>query len=340
MLLFKALPKLYKRLLYIVILLFAILLIGTIGFRIIQPEYSVFDALYMTTITLSTVGFEEVIRLGNTAKVFTIFLIAIGISTLGYGISSITSIIVEGQIKNTFRDRKMDKKIKKLKNHIILCGHGRLGKHAALEMDSWNKPYVVIERDRKIAEKLKANNVLCIQGNAEEDTVLTGAGIECAYGLIAALSEDTCNLFVALSARRLNPDLVIISRVEFVNSEVKLISAGANKVLSPAQIAGRRMASMLIHPEVVNFLDVVIDSTDMSLTLQEFHIQKDSTLDGVLIKDSGLPKDLRIIGLKDKDEKMCVNPDAMTMLKAGQCMILLGERAKIDALQKEYGIAN
>ena len=326
--------KPYRRLLLLLFVIFVIFFIGTVGFMIIEPEFSILNALYMTTITLSTVGFHEVIPLGSTAKIFTIFLIITGISTIGYGISSVTSIIVEGQLKNTFRNRKMDKKIKRLKNHIILCGHGRLGSHAARELENWTKPYLIIEHNLKVAEQLKGLNKLCIHGSAVEDSVLQEAGVERAYGLIAALSDDADNLFIALTARRLNKDLVIISRAEFHTSEVKLRSAGADKVLSPAQIAGRRMASMLINPEVVDFLDVVIDATDLSLTLQEFHVRKDTALDGVPIKDCSISPALRIIGLKEPGGQMTVNPRSNTMLKAGQVMIVLGEKAKLDELRK------
>jgi len=329
-------PELYRRLLFFLLLIFFVIIVGTAGYMIIEPEYSdsVLDALYMTTITLATVGYEEVFPLGDAAKIFTIFLIAIGITTLGYGISSITSLIVEGQIKNTFRDRKMEKSINKLKNHIIVCGYGRLGGHAVKELKNWNISYVIIEHNQKVAESLKENNELCIHGNAVEDSVLIAAGVEHASGLISALAHDTDNLFVALTARRLNPNLEIVARSEHENAEVKLISAGANKVISPTRIAGRRMASMLISPEVVNFLDVVVDASELNLTLQELHIKEGTSLDGVPIKDCCIPRELRIIGLKEPGGRMIVNPVAGTVLKPGQILILLGEKAKIDELKK------
>lgn len=336
MLKFDRMPELYRRLLFFLLLIIFVIIVGTSGYMIIEPEYSdsVLDALYMTTITLATVGYEEVFPLGNAAKIFTIFLIAIGITTLGYGVSSITSLIIEGQIKNTFRDRKMEKSINKLKNHIILCGYGRLGSHAAKALNNWKKQYIIIEHNLKVAEQLKENNELCIHGNAVEDSVLIAAGVECASGLIAALAHDTDNLFVALTARRLNPNLEIVARAEHENAEVKLISAGANKVISPTQIAGRRMASMLISPEVVNFLDVVVDASEMNLTLQELHIIEGTPLDGVPIKDCCIPRELRIIGLKEPGGKMIVNPAAGTVLKPKQILILLGEKAQIDELKK------
>jgi len=311
-------PELYRKLLFFILLIFSVTTIGTIGYMIIQPEYTFLDALLMTTITLSTVGYESVIPLTtDSSKAFTIFIFVTGVAILGYGVSSILSIIVEGQIKNTFRYRKMEKAIDKLSGHIILCGHGRLGNHAAYELEKWDKPCVTIEIKEEIVENLQAHNKLCIHGSAVEDEILIKAGIKRAQGLIAALSHDTDNLFVALTARRLNPDLVIISRAEYESSEVKLLSAGADKVLSPTHIAGRRMATMLINPEVVNFLDVVNEASDVDLTLQEYYITKDSWLDEVQIKDCKLSRDIRIIGLKDINGNMLVNPDSSTKLKAG-----------------------
>lgn len=202
------------------------------------------------------------------------------------------------------------------------------------ELEEWNKPFVIIEHDQKIAEDLIARNKLCIHGSAVEDKVLLAAGVERAEGLISALSQDTDNLFVALTARRLNPDLLIISRVEYESSEVKLISAGADKVLSPTHIAGRRMATMLINPEVINFLDVVNEASDVNLTLQEYHIKEGSELDNVQIKDSNIPRELRIIGLRNPDGEMFVNPESSTLLKVGQVTIILGERSKMKELNR------
>ncbi len=336
---FQRLPELYKRILKILLLIGLLITFGMTGFTIIQPEHTLFDAFYMTVITLSTVGYQEVLPLSTGARAFTIVLIGIGIGCLGYSVSWITSFIVEGEIKNTFRDRKMDNTIKKLKNHIIVCGHGRLGNHAAKEILNWKQPFVVIESNRENAESLKkSGEIFCIHGNATKDAVLIKAGIQHAKGLIAALSEDVDNLFVALSARRLNKDLTIISRVEYMSSEEKLITAGADKVMSPAQIAGRRMASMLINPEVADFLDVFVDSWDLNLSLQGLHVRKGCELDGVPIKNSNLPHEIHIIGLKDENGKMEINPGGDSIINAKKTLIILGSREKIDQLRAHSGI--
>ncbi len=324
------LPILYRRLFTISILIIIIYFGGTLGYVLLEDEYTFLDALYMTTITLATVGFHEVGQIEGTTRLFTIFLILIGITTLGYSISTITSLVVEGHIRHTFRDRKMDKKIEKLKDHIILCGHGRLGSHAAKELKLWNQPYVVIEHVQEVADDLREKGVFCLHGSAVEDDILIKAGVERARGLIAALAEDTDNLFVTLSARRINKDLEIIARANYENSEKKLISAGANKVLLPTQIAGRRMACMLVQPEVASFLDVVVETTSMDLSLQEISIEPDSIIDGVSIRETDMPYHIRIIGIKELDGEMVVNPSADHMLKAGQKVVVLGMNTEIE----------
>jgi len=311
-------------------MIFLIYSAGTTGYYILQDDFTPLDALYMTTITLATVGFQEVRTLNTPTRVFTIILIFGGISTLGYALTTITSVFVEGQLRHTFRDRKMENAIKKMKNHVILCGHGRLGSQAAKELHLWHQQYVVIERDREMAEKLRENNIPCVHGNATEDDVLIAAGVKNARGLIAALAHDTDNLFVTLSARRLNTNLEIVSRAEYESSEVKLFSAGANKVLLPTKVAGRRMACMLINPEVASFLDVLIETDEMDLSLQQLIIPEGSLLDDVLISEAKMPRNIRIIGLKLPGQKMIVNPPASFKLNAGNILILLGESSEIE----------
>lgn len=318
----------YRKIISLVLIIFVIYLLGTLGFLLVS-DYSFIDALYLTVITLTTVGYTDYSP-DTVIKIYTIFLIGLGIGFLAYSVSTLISFVVEGQIKNTFRDHKMQKLISKLNNHIIICGHGRLGRHAASEFDKRHVSYVVIEKEEKITNKLKELGIPSINGNAEYDDTLIQAGIEKAHGLIAALTDDTDNLFVTLTARRLNPELYIISRVEFENSGIKLLSAGANKVMSPAQLAGRRMASLLVNPEVVNFLDVVMDHADMDLSMQEITINDGSDLDGVEIKDSNIPFEIKVIGLKDLNGKTTVNPLSSTDLRAGMTMIVLGQNASIN----------
>ncbi len=327
--------KIFFRVLKVLVIVLCVQLIGTFGFIFFEPDHNFLDAFYMSVITLSTVGYGLEMPLGPGAKIFISFFIPFGILVIfGYAISTLISIIVEGHIKNTFRDTKMEKKIGKLKNHIIVCGCGRLGSKAIKELEYWKKPYVIIEYDEAAANEMKEKGKLCIHGNAELDETLLQAGVESADGLISALSNDNNNLFVTLTARRLNKDLFIVSRAEFDNTKVKLLSAGANKVLSPAHIAGRRMASMIIHPEVSNFLDVVIESSELDLSLQEMSIRGNSDLNGLKIRDSHFPKDIKIIGIHPPGGTMIVNPDADELLIGGSTLILLGKNSTIDEFRK------
>ncbi|MCP4726657.1 MAG: potassium channel protein [bacterium] len=314
-------------------------MMGTVGFMLLDERYTFLEAFFMTVITVSTVGFGEVKPIDQPGiMVFTIALIVMGIGFLGYSVSTLISFVVEGQIKNTFRDHKMQKQIEKLKNHIIICGHGRLGRHAAMEFDKKEVSYVVIEKEESVTNKLKEIGIPCISGSAEYDDTLIDAGIERAHGLIAALTDDTDNLFVTLTARRLNPELYIISRIEYENSGIKLLSAGANKVMSPAKLAGRRMASLLVSPEVINFLDVVMDHSDMNLSMQEITINEGSDLDGVEIKDSNIPYEIKVIGIKDLNGRTIVNPTSSTDLRSGMTLIVLGRNASINEFKKIHKI--
>ncbi|MFC1493115.1 potassium channel family protein [candidate division KSB1 bacterium] len=334
---FSDIHPLYKKLLSIFFIIIVIYVMGTIGFLLLDSRYSFLEAFFMTVITVSTVGFGEVKPIDQPeTMIFTIFLIVMGIGFLGYSVSTLISFVVEGKIKNTFRDHKMQKQIAKMKNHIIICGHGRLGRHAAMEFDKKKFPYVVIEKVESVTDKLKELGIPCINGSAEYDDTLIQAGIERAHGLIAALTDDTDNLFVTLTARRLNPDLYIISRVEFENSGIKLLSAGANKVMSPAKLAGRRMASLLVNPEVVNFLDVVLESKDLDLSMQEMKIVEDSDMDGVQIREANIPFELKVIGLRDISGKIKVNPLSSENLKAGMTLMILGENYKINEFKNQH----
>ncbi|MFC1555537.1 potassium channel family protein [candidate division KSB1 bacterium] len=332
---FRNIPIIYKRLATILLLVIGLYAVGTIGYIIIE-DASFVDSFLMTAATLTTTGHTTFVELTSVAsKNFTSLLMVFGVSILTYAAITLISSIVEGQLRNTFRDRKMEKTIKKLKDHIILCGYGRLGSHAGVEFKRWNKDFVVIEYHNETAEALKEQGVLCINGSAVDDSVLIAAGIERAKGLIAALAEDTDNLFVTLSARRLNRNLEIIARANYESTEIKLISAGADKVILPTQIAGRRMACMLTQPEVASFLDVVVETTEMDLSLQEIDIEAGGKLDGVLIREANMPHQIRIIGLKEAGKKMTINPGGNHRLEAGQKLVVLGENHEIELYREK-----
>jgi len=321
----------FRKILSILLLLLVIIIFGILGYIFIE-KYTFIESLWQTVITLSTVGFGELKPLSSSGRLFTILLIMVGFAVFGYGLTTLTRIIIEGEIKNVFRNRKMEKDINNLKDHVIICGYGRLGKQAALELEKWKKPYVIIEADENISVHLQDSSELVVIGDATEDETLIRAGIKNAMGLIAALTDDVKNLFVTLTARKLNPVLTIVTKAEEDSSEAKLLSAGANKIISPAQIGGKRMASMLINPEVVNFLDVVISEKDIDLSMQEVKIQKNSVIEGLSIKDANIPREIKVIGLKKEEEGMIINPPSNAVLNADNILIVLGENIYIGKL--------
>lgn len=320
-----------KRVFLILILILTIILIGIFGFVFIE-KWSFFEALWQTIITLSTVGFGELRPMSEVGRLFTVFLILIGLTVFGYSLTTLTRIIIEGEFKNIFRNKKMEKEISKLKNHIIICGYGSVGQYAASELKKWKKSYVIIEINENVSKHLQDGSELVVIGDAIEDEYLIKAGIKNATGLITALTDDVKNLFITLTARKLNPNLIIVTKAEEYGSEAKLLSAGANKVISPAQIGGRRMASVLIHPEIVNFLDVIISEKDIDLSMREIRINKNSILEGLAIKDANIPREIKVIGLKKEDEGMIVNPSATEMLTENSILIVLGENIFIGKL--------
>ena len=320
-----------KRVFLILLLIVAIIMIGILGFVFIE-KWSFFEALWQTVITLSTVGFGELRPMSGSGRLFTVFLILMGLTVFGYSLTTLTRIIIEGEIKNIFRNRKMEKKISKLKNHIIICGYGSVGQHTASELKKWKKPYVVIEINENVSKHLRDGSELVVIGDATEDEYLVKAGIKNAAGLITTLTDDVKNLFVTLTARKLNPNLIIVTKAEEDISESKLLSAGANKVISPAQIGGRRMASVLIHPEIVNFLDVMVSEKDIDLSMREVRINKNSILEGLAIKDANIPREIKVIGFKKEDEEMIVNPPATATLTANGILIVLGENVFVEKL--------
>ena len=323
--------EIFKRVLSILAVLFLVIIVGTLGFVFIE-KWTVFESLWQTVITLSTVGFGELREMSDSGRFFTIILIMVGFAVFGYSLTALTRIIVEGEIKNVFRNKKMGKDISNLNNHIIICGYGRLGKYVFSELENRERPSVIIEANEIVGKELLAEHRLVVIGDATEDEVLIRAGIKNAMGLIAALTDDVKNLFVTLTARKLNPSLTIVTKAEDENSESKLLSAGADKVISPAQIGGRRMARILTNPEVINFLDVVVSEQDMDLSMREIKINKNSVIDGMAIKDANIPREIKIIGLKKEDGKMVINPPADTILQVDNVLILLGENTYIKKL--------
>ena len=254
-------------------LLVVLLLIGVVGFKMMK-DYTWVDALYMTVITITTVGYGEVHPLDPTAKIFTVFLILASVVIVGYALTVITEYILSKNDLEELKQKKMQKKIDALANHIIICGYGRNGKQAATKLIAYKKPFVVIEKDKEIMDKYESELVPFIFGNANEDEILNQAGIERASTLISALPNDADNLFVVLSARQINKKMCIISRASQETSYKKLKLAGANNVILPDKIGGDHMASLVVVPDLIEFIDNLSIVGKSNINIEEIAVDK------------------------------------------------------------------
>ncbi len=273
-----------KRLTILIILILSVFTFGTAGYVIIEG-WSVLDSLYMTIITVTTIGFKEVAPLSRSGRIFTIVFVLFGVGVLAYALNTGVRIIFEGEIQKAFGRRKLEKKIQLLMNHYIVCGYGRMGQIICGELRARMEPFIVIEKE--LQEVDADEETLFIFGDATRDRILSAAGIERAKGLVSVLSTDAQNLFVVLSARGLNPDLTIIARAGEEGSQKKLVRAGADRVVSPYQIGGLRIAHTILKPAVVDFLEFATKSGNIELQMEEIRVQERSELTGVSLHEMG-----------------------------------------------------
>ncbi|MEJ6793103.1 MAG: potassium channel protein [Lacinutrix sp.] len=324
-----------------VTLLFIVLLIGVLGFRVISG-YSWLDAVYMTVITITTVGFGEVEPLDDASKIFTVFLILSSVVLVGYALSIITEFILSRNNLDDLKKKKMQKKIDKYKNHTIICGYGRNGKQAAKKLMSYNKLFVIIERDKEVIEKNESDLTPMVFGNANEDDVLMQAGLERASTLISALPNDADNLFVVLSARQLNREACIISRASQETSYQKLKLAGANNVILPDRIGGDHMASLVVVPDLIEFIDNLSIGGNDNVNIEEIAVDKlyNTSQKIQTIKDLDLRNKTgcTVIGFKGNDGEYIVNPEAEIELIPSSKIIVLGRPEQIQELNSIYDL--
>ena len=331
--------KLFRSRIYVaIILLVCVLLIGIVGFKSIS-HYSWVDSLYMTVITITTVGFGEVQPLDDTSKIFTVFLILLSVIIVGYALSIITEFILSKNNYEELKHKKMQKKIDSLKSHIIICGFGRNGRQAATKLLAYNRPFVIIEKDKELVDKIESELMPFVLGNASEDEVLLQAGVDRASCLISALPNDADNLFIVLSTRQINKAINIISRASLETSYNKLKLAGANNVILPDKIGGDHMASLVVVPGLLEFVDNLSIVGKSNINIEEIAV-KQLTEDIKTIKDLDLRKKTgcTVIGYKDEQGEYIVNPEAEMKLAPNSKIIVLGRPEQIDELNSEYNI--
>ncbi|HKK68695.1 MAG TPA: potassium channel protein [Bacteroidales bacterium] len=318
-------------------ILLTIMVVGVLGYMLIE-HYQLIDALYMTVITIATVGFKEVAPLSRPGMVFTIILILVSFSIYAYVLTNFTRYLISGIFTNYFKDRKVEKRIKALSDHVIVVGYGRNGRQTTDELVAHNEKIVIVEKDENvIAEIREETDLLYVQGDATHDEVLSAAGIERAKALIAALPIDADNLFVVLSARQISPKMKIISRASEENSDIKLKRAGATNVIMPAKTGGQRMAKLVAQPDVVEFMDYVLLQT-----VNETSIEEVSCADMICKYENKSIGELKIrhstganiIGIRRKDGTYLVNPGPEITLDCDDHIFVLGKRDEIVELKK------
>ncbi|MGB0769171.1 MAG: potassium channel family protein [Flavobacteriaceae bacterium] len=323
-----------------VVLLILVLIIGVFGFKIIS-DFSWLDAVYMTVITVTTVGFGEVQPLDQESKLFTIILILTSVIIVGYALKIITEYIISKNDINELKQKKMQKKIDALSDHVIICGYGRNGKQAANKLATHHRDFVVIEKDEQVTQKHKDTSTLFILGNANEDEVLVRAGINRACCLISALPNDSENVFVVLSARQMSPDIRIISRASQETTYSKLKLAGANNVILPDRIGGDHMASLVVVPDLLEFVDNLSIIGNQSINIEEVAVEQlydTSKQKTILELDLRKKTGCNVIGYKDENGNYQINPEADQKLVPGSKVIVLGRPEQIQTLNSMYNI--
>ncbi len=326
-----------RRIRLAILMLAGIIVVGTSGYIVLG--WGFLDALYMTVITVGTIGFEEVRNLDESVagRLWTIVLIISGVAVLGYATTSLVALAVEGTVRDYFRSRRMRAQISRLHGHHILCGYGRVGRQVAAEFALNGVPFVVVEQDPRTVEECLSEGYPALFGEASDDDVLREAGILRARGLVAAVGSDADNVFMVLSARKLNPGLHIVARASSDESAAKLEIAGADRTISPYAVGGRRLASLATQPLVVDFLDVVTRGEEgIEFRLEEFVVPTASAIAGRAIGELkiGEKTGAIVLALRTAEGRFDTTPSADDRLRAGDTLIVLGSRGQITRLEQ------
>lgn len=325
----------FRRIIVSVTVLILLLVAGTAGYMMIEG-WPLLDSIYMTITTVATVGFGEIHPLSNTARVFTLFLIITGVSVFFYLVGSVAQLMFEGQIQQLIGRKKVEKKIDALSGHYIICGFGRIGSMICRELAGNGVPFVVVERDTDVIERMEDDRYLYMKGDATLDETLIRAGILRATGLVSVVTSDSENVYITLTARGLNQNLYILARSGEEGTELKLKRAGANKVVSPYTIGGMRMAQSILRPNVVDFIEIATGSEHMDLQMEEITIPTESSFAGETLVSSGFRKatGVIIVGIKKSHGQMIFNPHSQAKIDGGDTLIILGDPEAVGKLEE------
>jgi len=323
-----------RRLLYILVAITTTLLIGTVGFTLID-HYPPFDAFYMTLVTMTTVGYDEIHPLSRAGRIFNSFLIFFGVTTIFIAIGAMTQTIIELQFGDVLAQRRNKRMIDQLKDHYIICGYGRVGRGAAVELQRAGASFVVLDIAPERVERAMLDGMLAIAADSTRDDTLRRVGIDRARGLVAALSTDADNLFVLLSAKGLNPHIYVAARAAEESAEEKMRRAGADAVFAPYAITGHRLAQALLRPHVVQFLDFTTKDIGMDISIEQLRVSEHSGMVSKTIREMQLGRAFGVIvmAIRKRDGQMMFNPPADTAVSAGDYLIVMGRQENLERVE-------
>lgn len=329
--------RIVRRVILIAALIAFTMLIGTVGFRVIEG-YPLFDAFYMALITITTVGYQEVHPLSHAGRIFNSFLILFGVTAMFVAVGAMTQTIIELQLRDRYGERRRRRAIMNMKDHYIVCGYGRVGRSAAFELQRAGVPFIVIDHSEQRVERALGAGMAAMRADAMSDESLREAGVERARGFIAALATDADNVFVILSVKTLNPRLAVVTRASEENAEEKMRRAGADTVFSPYSITGHRLAQALVRPHVVQLLDFAGRAIGLDITMEQLRVPSESAegarqLGNLAPRESGLI----VLAIGRADGKMIFNPAPDTNVGAGDVLIVMGEQPNLRRLESALG---
>lgn len=319
-----------------VIVLFLIFATGTLGYHLLEG-WSLLDSFYTTIITLATVGYGDFHPISLSGRLFTIFLVVFGVGAMAYSVTMVMENLVEGRIKKVLGRGKLEKKIKSMKDHYIICGCGRIGYLISRELTREKVPFIVIERSQEVIEKIEDEGLMYIRGSATEDRFLLAAGIERARGIVCVLPTDAENLYVILAAKELNPRIFILSRSVDDISERRLLKAGADRVMSPYTEGGMKMAMAILRPAMLDFIEITTKRQSLELRMEEVDIGEGSPLQGTSLGDSEIRSKygLIVVAVKKETGRMIYNPSASYVIEKRDKLIALGEDGNLIRFSRE-----
>ncbi|MDD5605914.1 MAG: potassium channel protein [Patescibacteria group bacterium] len=325
----------------LVLMIVALAGIGTLGYMFIEG-WSFLDALYMVVITLATVGFKEVHTMSPAGTIFTILLIVFGIVTLYYVLRMLSEYVLENKLEERFKSKRMDKTIQNLSGHIIVCGFGRVGTQVVSELDKDTTPFVVVEQDEALVEKCEAGGHMCVKGDATSEDTLKRAGVMNARGIVICLGRDSDTIMAIITAKAMNSSIFVVARANQGAAASKLSQVGADRVVSPHQIGGFRMASFALSPEVADFIDDIQDLGNSEIQIDDVIVPQSSPVAGHTIaqKLSNKVYGATVLAINKPDGKAIINPIGDTLVEAGDRLILIGTKEKLTEVLKLLGAQN